>query len=261
MASREVDNRITTFQVGGAGEGNLPRPAHTTLKEEETASMLNMFLKNAGEFKTEYNRKILQEAFQEYALPYCPWAVEKAKKRKTGEKVCNRCGCDCKTTSATTSFKFVPEDSSRRASPQILHDPVPSTEVIPRLKYIENVTELTICWRKGFLGFSHLKQVNKKLQKVPPLRKLLKSSSRKEMWSGYSDKWWKMSGNKQAFAKIRRIIKLIISESGGNCKEDEIGVDAGWSEAVKKMEEKMGIHKVSKIYALCAEEDSKANRR
>lgn len=60
------------FQVGGSGEGNLPKTSYTLLSENETFNFISALLRNAGDFSSSNTRLVVKQAVEELALPYVP---------------------------------------------------------------------------------------------------------------------------------------------------------------------------------------------
>lgn len=247
MDPLESGARRQNLQVGGTGEGNLPKKSYTVISEKESFLIISGVLRDSGDFKSEYNKFIVKQAVEEFAPPYLPWATQKAvEKRKS---------YDCSNTTAEvfpgnarkdqfesgiTSQKNQNIRKKRKANGipkshfSTLSQP-PKSEVVPRLKSFSGLLALSNCWRFGIPD-----------QNVPPLFMLLDSSGRRDIWPGCTDSWWKKSGHKAAYTRIKHIISLVAS-SGERCSEKEVGSDITWSNTIDQINENWDNPKLYKV--------------
>lgn len=164
------------LQVGGAGEGNLPKASYAILSEKDTFSLLSSILANLGPFKSDMNKSVVTEAVKEFALPYVPWARKTARKRSIdrGEEY-NENGKFGRESVLVRCKTRKKKDVSKVLNP-------PELEAIPRLRRFSTLQDLMDCWRYGNSN-----------RHVPPLYTLSDSTSRRLAWPGYTDSWWKQS--------------------------------------------------------------------
>lgn len=204
-------DRRKALQVGGAGEGNLPRMALTTLDENETFLLLTGAMAQSGEFVDARRKQIWRAAIEEFALPYCPWTTSKG---NTMDE-------------ASDPRQYIsPSDLPRAVAMDCMSSETnrPDREVVPRLARFQNVKGVVECWRRGVVN--HRKCVN-------PIFKIATAELRKTLWGKrYSDNWWKKEGHKQALGRLKKVVLKVISFSNGLCKGDAEGKDEDWEKAI-----------------------------
>lgn len=241
------------LQIGGSGEGNLPSKVLLALSATETKSYIMTCKSGQGYFASSNIEKTWNEALLQFSVPYCPWI------QKGDRKVCRTCGCTCKVSDklegdgeANAQQSDTPEsnpnlsDIDRKAQKPLSkfrikksaskgnkkrQDQVltvlraaPPYFYVPRLREFEDIESIVSCWRHGIL----------KEKKLTPLRQLLTSKSRANVWKGYTNEWWNKSGSKCAFSRLRRQMENIAKLSDGRCDLENPGSDIEWDIAITK---------------------------
>lgn len=197
-----------------------------------------------GHFDSTIGRQSILESVMHYSFLYCPWILNKYK------SPCERCGCSCRgqqksllldeeiservhrspspssaeAASRKTLFSVLLNANTAESHLRSTVVANPPTMHIPRMREFKSDYAVVDCWRYG--------RVNGR--SVVPLFELMTASQRQEKWSDYTDKWWKASKNKQAFARIQRKISAIVSFSDGKCSVEQKGIDTDWKKATEK---------------------------
>jgi len=241
------------LQVGGSGEGNLPRKALTVLPRKDTEKLFSNLNKVVGTFEKEDFRVIWLGAMREFALPYCPWILEKKKEPVPAIHGCTSCVCTCIDSNdnsiskdATSKSGQKPVSDFFRVSKTTLFKKPPSQPIyreIPRVSDFESVSQVVDCWRKGLMP----KKANFEQTSGPPLYTLKTSQDRVKVWPGYKDIWWKKSGNKNAYIRIKKIVTAVAKYKPELCNVETYGSDEIWAECVINCEEKLQGKSLSKI--------------
>lgn len=109
----------------------------------------------------------------------------------------------------------------------------PNYELVPRLVRMKGgLSELVLYWRTG-------KTATPGLGPYPPGYKMIQKKGRLEFlseydsWSTTGNRWFETSSSKQALHRFRTTIRKVVAKSNGKCKENEIGEDKDWDEAVR----------------------------
>ena len=209
------------LQVGGAGEGNLPRKSLIVFTETETASFLRNILQNGGEFIENGNETIWKKTLLEQARPFCPWAITK---RHSSRKKSSFRQSDIHDIRNQSKLAF-----------KVTKPKPPSWVVVPRLVDLKNLQNVVNCWRDGVYENAALRTS----RRIEPLYTLCTAKKRKELWPGSSDTWWKDSGNKCAYARIRRIVQKVASFANNLDTIYERGEDETWNIALTRCAEEV----------------------
>lgn len=183
--------------------------------------MLSVVMGLQGEFQNDVQHSVVKEGVLELALPFLPWA------RKGQLFATNRHALESESSSFGAQISA--NLKRRKLEP-------PYTEVVPRLGKIRDVSSAVNLWRRGNPD-----------QHIPPLLKMLNSDSRKEIWPGYCDQWWKASGNKAAFLRVKHIISLVVELSDRSCDISGRGTDPDWEAAIASFENRWGKHTLFRI--------------
>ena len=209
------------LQVGGAGEGNLPRTHLIRFSEYETASFLLGIRSNIGKLTDDTTEAIWEKALLEHARPFCPCAASEVQSAKRAQQ---RSIGKHKSTFPRAKFAF-----------KVTKPKPPNSLVVPRLQDIKSLRNILECWRNG-------KYINERTgiqREIYPLFDLNTAEKRSKMLPGSNDKWWKSSGNKAAYARIRRKIQQIASHQKSIANIYEKGSDEDWESAMKAHEAKL----------------------
>jgi len=232
-------------QIGGSGEGNLPRKALTKLSRKDTEGLFANLNNVVGTFADDRYKTIWMSALREFALPYSPWILETKKESESEPPTRDEClTCKCEITepakaSSVAKGLHKPVSEFFRVSKTTKFKPnlSPSTtyRVIPRVADFTSVEQVIDCWRSGTVP-----QKGEFVQPAGvPLYKLMTSASRTEAWPAYSDKWWKASGNKNAYVRIKKIVIAVAKYATEPCNIETFGSDEVWSRSAKKCEENL----------------------
>eukprot|EP00171_Calliarthron_tuberculosum_P001143 IDg1143t1 len=251
----------SVLQVGGAGENNLPRRALIELKEEQTKQFLRNVRSLQGEFNDDNAKSDGWKAVAEFARPFCPWAIGYEKHFSSVGAITTVCTCNQneapRESEPSPASRVMLRDRARLRQAKISYKNKKSTQrqldeakpkppsgtVVPRLRDLGTVLGVVNCWRKGILPargtFTPASQV--------PLYRLATARNRKKVWAGSNDKWWKDSGNKQAFARVRRVMKKVGQYMQGEQDLNVLGSDADWNSAAARCEKDFGSNPHSSL--------------
>ena len=116
----------------------------------------------------------------------------------------------------------------RSATQWKLNQP-PAGTVAHRIKDPKSVFNVVRCWRKGILPT----RVTFVPHRMVPLQALHSAENRKNLWPGSTDAWWKASGTKQAYMRIKRIIDFEGRRMSGDAHSRSAASDEDWEETAK----------------------------
>lgn len=245
--TRGGGDKRTALQVGGTGEANLPRQGILTLTELETKQLLRNLENQVGDFEDGQIRKTLAiDSVYEFIRPFCPWA----------KKIC--CSvCGSKKVKPIDTAAGAGEAVPKAGQPNLSTNAKivkpgtarpPRSQVVPRLQDFKDLDSVVGCWRSGLW----ISKKSNLTNRVTPLRMLIHAAMRKQVWKGYSDTWWKQSGNKLAFIRVKNVISVVIAHSSGSCTFQDTGNDACWSAAVQSVR----AHNPLKTLSALAQKDA-----
>lgn len=182
------------------------------------------------------------------------------KKRRLNEtQPCATCGCTCKSRKIVrdgplpkriasagniTSLQQTATVFSENKPTELQAQLKPSTGVVvPRLKEFKSVSDVVNCWRKGIVPPRGTFQTSA----VIPLYKLTSAEQRRSVWPVASDSWWKASGNKHAFARIKRILVAASRYLKGEKDVHALGSDSDWESAATQCQQDLGRNPLSAL--------------